>query len=258
MNLKKATIIATIIILIIIGGVEIYYSTQPPPLISEVPPRIVSHNSYITNGTGPRSFVVIGVVQNNLKTSIRSVNVTATFYDADDVVTGTKIGRPLLDMVEPEQRTPFEIYLSLEPSMDAPAKYELVLSYVKTSKETIAGLEIIDQTASIDKYGNYRVNGVIQNKGERKANLVSVVCTYYNSEGKVMAISRTHVSSEIEPGEEEAFETSSKPHKIVPASYELLIVTQRYDPIFITNTLLLIILIAAFAVFLGYMKHRGW
>lgn len=190
------------------------------------------------------------MVQNNLKTNIEFVNVTATFYDAKNNLIGTRFSPIVLEILEPEQRAPFEIYLLLNTSTYiTDLSYELTLSYVKTSEETIAGLVILDRTSSIDMNGYYIISGEVQNKGIRKAFSVKIFCTYYDSEGNLLAVSHAYVSSEMDAGDKASFELSSKPHKISPASYELLIVTHHQ---------LLLILIIAFILFIAFMKRRGW
>jgi len=257
---RKIIITAAVIIIIIIAGIGIYQLTLPSAPTSEAPspPQIMSHNSYVTNETGSRFFVVVGEVRNNLETNIESANVTATFYDAENNVIGTRYNYLVLKILEPEQKAPFEIYLLLNSPTDVPTRYELTLSYVRSNEETVAGLEITNRTSSVDADGYYRVSGEVHNRGERKAYFLKIFCTYYNSDDNVTAISHVYSSSQLDVGEKAAFEISSKPHKISPVTYELLIVTHHYEPIFITNPALLIIIITGFAIFIIYMKRRGW
>jgi len=164
-------------------------------------------------------------------------------------------------IIEPDQRVPFEVYLLLDPKIQVPDRYELTLSYIKTNKETIAGLEIVNRTWSVDNATGYHIiRGEIQNKGRWKASGVKILCTYYDPEGNVKATSHTCVSSVINAGEKVAFEMSSKPHKISPDSdFELSIVTHRYEILPIANYVLLTILIVGFVSFIVYMKKfRGW
>lgn len=258
--MNKKMIVAGVIVtlIIVVGAIEIYRLTMPSAPTSEIPPQIVTHSSHIANETSVRFFVVFGVVQNNLETNINSVNVTASFYDAEDDLTGTSYAPVIPTILESQRRGAFEIYLLLDSYTNVPATYELTLSYLKTDEEPVAGLEISDQTSSIDEDGYYIVYGEAQNKAKRKAHFVNIICTYFNSNGNVIAISRTYVSSEIDSSEKVAFEISSKPHKIIPVSYELLIVAHHFDPLFVTNTQILIVLIAVFTIFLAYMRYRGW
>lgn len=256
---RKIIITAAVIIIIIIAGIGIYQLTLPTAPTSEAPPpKIMSDNSYVTNDTGPPFYEVVGEVRNNLKTNIESVNVTATFYDTENNVIGTSYSPTVKKILEPEELSPFIIRLLLNSPTEVPARYELTLSYVRTNEETIAGLEITNRTSSVNADGYYRVYGEIHNRGERKAYFLKIFCTYYDSDGNVTAISHVYSSSQLDVGEKATFELSSEPHKISPVTYELLIVTHHYEPIFITNPALLIIIITGFAIFIIYMKRRGW
>ena len=146
----------------------------------------------------------------------------------------------------------------LNSTTEVPARYELTLSYVRTSEETVGGLEVVNRTSSIDKDGYCRIEGEVQNSGARKAFSVKIICTYYDSEGKVLAVSHAYVSSEMDTGDKAPFELSSKPHKINPASYELLVAAHHYGPLFVPFYQLLVVLITAFAIFVVLMKLRGW
>ena len=253
MNNKLA--IATVIIAIIIGA-GIYYLTLPAPT-PEVPPKILSHTIYITEADSIRFFTVVGEVQNNLKANIGSVKILATFYDAKNNTIGTRFTYTELNILKPGQKAPFDIYLLLNLSTDIPARYELTLSYVETGEEPVAELEILNRTSSIDEQGYHKISGEVQNKGLRKTYAVKIICTYYDPEGKVIAVSHAYVSPKIEAGEKASFELSSKPHKISPASYGLTIVA-RYGILVIAHLELLAILIAAFIIFIVFMKRRGW
>lgn len=254
--MKSKVAIAIVIIATIIVGAAIYYLTLPAPT-PEVPPKIQSHTSYITEADSIRFFTVVGEIQNNLKTNIDSVKIHATFYDAKNNTIGTRFTYTELKILKPGQKAPFDIYLLLNSSTEIPARYELTLSYVKTSEKPIAELEILNRISSIDEEGYHKISGEVQNKGLRRAYAVKILCTYYDQEGKVIAVSRAYVSPKIEAGEKASFELSSKPHKISPASYGLSIVA-RYGILVVAHIELLAILIAVFVIFIVFMKRRGW
>lgn len=260
---RKIIITAAITITVIIAAIGIYYLILPPAPTSETPPEIIGHTHFneTVKNTSITFYKVIGVVQNNLETNIESVNVTATFFDAENNVVAIRNSSTESKIIEPNQRVPFEVYLLLDPTIQVPDRYELTLSYVKTKEKTITGLEIVNRTWSIEKATGYHIiRGEVQNKGRWKASGVKILCTYYDSDGNVKATSRTYVSSVINAGEKVAFEISSKPHKISPVSdFELLIVTHRYEVLPIANYVLLAILTVGFVSFIVYMKkRRGW
>jgi len=260
---RKIAVVAAIAIITIIAGIGTYYLILLPHPTTQTPPTIVSHTHLIETdeNTSITFYKVIGVVRNNLETNIESVNVTATFFDAESNLIAIRNASTESKIIEPDQRVPFEVYLLLDLAKEAPDRYELTLSYVKTSKETIAGLEIVNRNWHVNETTGYHiVTGEIQNKGQQKASGVKILCTYYDSEGNVKAVSHTYISSTLYGGEKAAFEISSEPHKISSDSdFELLIVVGSYDRLPIVNYALFAILAVGFLSFIIYMKkYRGW
>jgi len=225
--MKKKVIIPALFVIIIIVGIGAYYLTKTPPTppeeIPERPPEIVDHIAYLDQvDVHITFFTVVGVIQNNLRTNIEAVNVTATFYDAADYMIGTRYTPIVVEILKPEQRSPFVIYLRVEPStVLTDISYELALEYFKTDTEPITGLVILNSTPSIDQNGYHIIKGEIQNRGLRRAYSVSLFCIYYDAENNFLAMSRTFVTAVMELTEKVSFQTSSKPHKISPAKYEL-------------------------------------
>ena len=87
----------------------------------------------------------------------------------------------------------------------------------------------MNYTSRVDEDGYYVVSGEVLSSGMGKAFSISVLCTFYDSEGNVIAVSRAYVASEMDSGERKIFEVSSKPHRIKPASYSLPVVAHHYE-----------------------------
>lgn len=263
---SKMIITAAVIIIVVIAGFGIYHwssslTPAPAPTPEPVSPRIVTSVGYIEEVRNITFFTVKGIVENNSTTNIRSVNITTTFYGAKNKTIGTSLDHSALKVIKPQQTAPFEVYLRLGSSTDIPddeIRYKLIASAFKTDEEPVTGLiPIIHQNWTENGY--HRISGVVNNDGTRKAFYVKAICAYYDSEGNVIAMSHDYVSPEIDVNGEAPFGLSSKPRMINPADYELFIVAQHYEPLFIMNYVLLGILIAAFITFVTYMKkYRGW
>ncbi|MFQ6125459.1 MAG: FxLYD domain-containing protein [Candidatus Heimdallarchaeota archaeon] len=251
-------------ILIIISGVGAYYLSQqpstPPPTIQEKPPQVIGHSAYLDKIDERIIFyTVVGVVQNNLRTNIEAVNVTASFYDAADYLIGSRYSPIVVEILKPEQRSPFAIYMKVDPTTSfEDISYELSVEYHRTSVEPITGLVIANQTSSIDQNGYHIVSGAIQNRGLRKAYSVSLYCMYYDENHNFLTISRTFVVATMEIGQIASFHLNSSPNKITPARYELLIVPQAYGLLFVSNITLFFALGVVFVLFIVYMRRRGW
>lgn len=256
---SKIVVTAIIIIVIVASIIGIYYLRRPSAPI-ETPPQITSRTNYIQNDTVDY-FIVVGEVKNNLTTAIESIQINATFYDAKNNTidtSSTYVEKTIVQEIQPGQKAPFTIKLVLNSLTTIPDRYDLLLSYVKSSKEAFAEFAILNRTSSLDNNGYYIVSGWVQDIGPGKAIGARVVCTFYDPEGNVTAVSSAYLPTWMFSGDRASFKISSEPRKITPENYELLVVTATYEPPLPERIELLIILIAAFIIFVGYMKHRGW
>jgi len=259
MNKKLAII--SVLLAIIGAGLEVCRITNA----SSSPIEELAHleiTTYMTNFTKVNEtyvITVIGVVQNNLTTNVKSVKINATFYDAQNSTIGKSYAYTELEIFKPEQRAPFTLYFS---STEASARLELVASCVKTNEEPIAGLKILEETLHtyIDEKGYHIITGEVRNDARGKAVMGKVICINYDGKGNVIALSRAFTNPHnIPSGGNASFELSSKPYKIKPASYELLVIAHHYVLVPIENYILFAILTVTLIVFIVYMKRkRGW
>lgn len=188
------------------------------PALTETPtaPEILSHSSYFEMGY----FKVVGEVENTLPNNINFVKMVATFYDEQNKVIGSAFTFTELDILKPNQKSPFE--LSSFPEEINPSSYKLQLSYRKTSEEPFNGLEILSHSSMIDDLGYYKIVGEVQNNGARESSFVKMVCTYYDDSTNVMGTSFTFAELDtIYVGNSAPFELSSYPRTLSPSYYEL-------------------------------------
>ena len=178
---------------------------------------ILSHTSY-TDSLG--YFYVVGEAKNKLSSNIHYVQITATFYDSGSTAIGTAYGFTDMDILTPNQKSPFDL-ISF-PDTIVPASYKLTVSYLATADQPFQGLAILSNTPSVDSSGYHKIVGEVKNNGAAQATYVEVDCTYYDSAGKVMGISYTFTDpKDLNAGDVAQFELSSFPRIITPASYEL-------------------------------------
>jgi len=257
MNKKLAIVIALVVtVTVLVVGLYCYrlMSLSPLPSVEE-PPQILSHTSFV-EGDSVRYLMIEGEVKNNLETNA-DVNVTATFYDAEDNPLGNSTRRAMLKTLKPGQKSPFILVWPLSSSTEVLPMYELTISYSKVNKESQAALEVLYHTNGTDENGYHIISGRVCNKGNEDAIFVSVICTSYDSAGNVTRISLACIPS-ITAGGEAFFELSSAPCKMNPASYGLVVVASRYEPLLTQNYVPVIILLLVLAVFVVFLKHKGW
>jgi len=210
------------------GTSEVHGTLTPDPKPTPTPaatptatptpaePGILSKSSYIDSSG---YFNVVGEVINPLSTNIKFVKITATFYDAQKTVIGTDFSYTELDILKPNQKSPFD--LSSYPDKIDPDSYKLKVSYRETDEEPFTGLKILSHSARIDDYGYHEIVGEVKNEGTNDAKFVRVVCTYYDAGGRVTGTSFTYTAYDIDVGDSAPFELSSYPRDLVPANYEL-------------------------------------
>lgn len=227
--------------------------------------KILSDISYVEQiQSGEKTvtfFVVAGVIENNLSTSVCSVNVTTTFYDSEGKTIGNSplLAHAELQIIESGKRSPFKTYLSLDAFTPIPSRYQINASCFETVEDTVKGVEVIDQTAGFDKEGYHRVVGEVQNNWRTNAIGVKLICAYYNETGHLIAMSDTVFSTAIGSGSKVTFDLSSEPFRINPASYELFVVVHHYNPLPFTRYLLFFAMLTLVLIFIVYMKRvRGW
>jgi len=259
MNKKLAII--SVLLAIIGAGLEVCRITNvySSPIEELVHLEITTYMTNFTKVNETYHITVIGVVQNNLTTNVKSVKINATFYDAQNSTIGKSYASTELEIFKPEQRAPFTLYFS---SIEASARLELVASCAKTDEEPIAGLKILEETLHtyIDENGYHIITGEVRNDARGKAVMGKVICISYDGKGNVIALSRAFTDPyDLPSGGEASFELSSKPYKIKPASYELLVIPHHYVLIPIENYILFAILTVILIAFVFYMKRkRGW
>lgn len=191
--------------------------TPTPTPVTTKEPEILSHTSYVDD---LGYFNVVGEVKNTLSSNVNYVKITATFYDAQKNVIGTDFTYTELDLLTPNQKSPFE--LSSYPDTIDPSSYKLKVSYSETGNEPVSGLQILSHTAKIDDLGYHEIVGEVENAGARESTYVKVVCTYYNAKGEVIGTDFTYTDPDvIDAGDSAPFELSSYPRELRPAKYEL-------------------------------------
>jgi len=258
MNKKLAIVIAFVVtVTVLVVGLYCYHlmsSLSPLPSLEE-PPQILSHTSFV-EGDSVRYLMIEGEVKNNLETNA-DVNVTATFYDERGNPLGNATRRAMLKTLRPGQKSPFVIVWPLSSSTEVLPMYELTVSYSKVNEESQVALEVLYHTNGTDENGYHIISGRVCNKGNEDAIFVSVICTYYDSAGNVTRISLAGIPSITADGEA-FFELSSAPYKMNPASYGLVVVASRYEPLSTQNYVPVIILLLMLAVFVVFLKRKGW
>jgi hypothetical protein len=203
--------------------------------------QVLSYNWYI-NPASPDLVTVVGEVQNVGPNIIDNVGVVATFYASDGTPFAGDSGTSLTNQILPQQKAPFYIIVPTYDSLTGfswdpqSIDYLTILVYraEPTESSQYQGLEISSHESSTDAYGNYMVTGVVKNTGTQSTTQASVVATFYNSTGSVVAVGTSYLTpSSIAPGSTASFKIYPNAYLAVAgqvSSYSLLIQTQNTTP----------------------------
>ncbi|MEM3627867.1 MAG: hypothetical protein QXE06_00690 [Candidatus Bathyarchaeia archaeon] len=217
------------------------------------PPQILGSIGYTISTDSVRFFVVDGVVYNTLGANVK-LNVTATFYAAQNFSLGTSYGGTSLKILRPGQKAPFTIYFALN-STDDVSRYDLAVSYVETDEQPFDVLEFRNvENRSEDS--RLVIVGEVWNGRPFKALNVGVACICYNASGGFCGLYRTFIRS-IDGGESGNF-TIGIDDPLLVARFDLVAYSGGYEYTFIANYVFFAFLVLAFVVFLVFMKRRGW
>ena len=203
--------------------------------------QVLSYNWYI-NPASPDLVTVVGEVQNVGPNIIDNVGVVATFYASDGTPFAGDSGTSLTNQILPQQKAPFYIIVPTYDSLTGfswdPTSIDYLTILVNQAEPTASsqyqGLEISSHESSTDAYGNYMVTGVVKNTGTQSTTQASVVATFYNSTGSVVAVGTSYLTpSSIAPGSTASFKIYPNAYLAVAgqvSSYSLLIQTQNTTP----------------------------
>ena len=165
---------------------------------------ILQHTGYIDALTG--YYLVVGEVQNTGDRALRFVKITTTFYDSAGVVIATDFTYTMIDRLHPGQKSPFEVTLLDKTQSSKVHDYELGVTYEQYGSLPV-GLEILSHSKNKDAVGFLHVVGEIKNIGDVDAHSVKVAVTFYDSAGKIVAVSFGFTDPmDLTPGQKAPFE----------------------------------------------------
>jgi hypothetical protein len=236
--MRKSTIYFFVVLLLLSLGL-----TLVPNAFSQTQDiKIVSYSYYIDN---QGILDVVGEIQNVGPNTINSVFLTGSVYSSDGTDQCDSSAQVWVLNLAPQQKAPF--YMEF-PRPTAGSWYSVAVSNIylqvveanPTSSYQYPDLKIASSFTYVDSTsankGVYWVNGTIQNTGSQTAQNITVVGTFYNSTGTVVAVGYTNFLTPVSlapsgtvPFQVGAFDVNqtgvSAAYKIT--SYSLLIQTQE-------------------------------
>lgn len=212
--------------------------------------KILGYSYYIDN---EGLLDVIGQIQNVGNTTINQVVLTGALMADNEEITDS-VTQAFVNYLLPQQKAPF--YMEFSPPSSLNGDWESVVtasdfaidlnvvSANATNNYQYQGLTITTATGSVGTVasgddgqlaGAYMVNGIVKNTGNQPAENITIVGTFFNSTGNVIATGYTDYLTPmvLDPGDIANFMVAAfdlnqtiVPTSLQITSYELLVQTQ--------------------------------
>jgi hypothetical protein len=156
---------------------------QPAPTQTEKGLIFLSDSAYRdSNGY----LHVIGEVRNDAKSNAKQIKISVSLLDNQGNITATRANLSYLSLLEPQQRSPFDVIF--QEVSDRIPNYQMELSWQATNETPKTRMQIQQISTHIDEDGYYWVNGEVKNIDSQTSDLIAIIGTFYDSAGKVVAV----------------------------------------------------------------------
>ena len=147
---------------------------------------------------------IVGEIKNDTKSPVNKIKIIATLMDGDGEVLDTINGKVLTNIIMPGMTGSFDI-ITNEKKIDNFFDYDLGFEY-KLAAPKNQVIEIISSEMKRDQLNNLIISGTIENNGDITANMINVVATLYDRNGKVLTVSKIQTQPDfLRAGEESHF-----------------------------------------------------
>ena len=147
---------------------------------------------------------IVGEIQNNSKSPLNKINILAVLIDENGNEIDEIHGKIMSNILMPGMKGSFDI-ITNEKILDEKLVYDLGFEY-KLAAPKSQVIEIVSSELTRDKLNNVVISGTIENNGEITANMINVVATLYDRDGKVLTVSKVQTQPDfLRAGEESHF-----------------------------------------------------
>lgn len=160
------------------------FTTEQP----NSPIQILSYSDYKDN-LGYHH--IVGEVQNNGVSNIRSVKIVATYYDSSNNVIATDLSYTILDIIQTNQKSPFKFTQQVDPQ-----SYNLMIAGLNETNEIpYDSFQFFSNNSYIDSINHLHIEGEVKNTGLKNITFVEVIATYYDDYYNVVETDVTYTDS---------------------------------------------------------------
>ena len=147
---------------------------------------------------------IVGEIKNDSKSPVNKIKIIATIVDVNGKVLEKIDGKVLTNIIMPGMTGSFDI-IANEKKVDNILDYDLGIEY-KLAAPKNQVIEIVSSEMKRDQLDNLIISGTIENNGEITANMINVVATLYDRDGRVLTVSKIQIQPDfLRAGEESHF-----------------------------------------------------
>ena len=196
---------------------------------------------------------IVGEIKNDSKSPVNKIKITAILTDANGIVIDEIDGKIMSNILMPGMKGSFDI-ITNERNIRESFDYNLGFEY-KLAAPKNQVIEVVSSEMKRDQLNNLIISGTIENNGEITANMINIVATLYDRDGKVLTVSKVQTQPDfLRAGEESHFVVPiyEKNQSMDVVDYSIIAESDEYAavPEFPLGTgALLIISVSSYVVF---------
>jgi hypothetical protein len=196
---------------------------------------------------------IVGEIKNDSKSPVNKIKIIATIVDVNGKVLEKINGKVLTNIIMPGMTGSFDI-ITNEKKINGVLDYDLGVEY-KLAAPKNQVIEIVSSEMKRDQLNNLIISGTIENNGEITANMINVVATLYDRDGRVLTVSKIQIQPDfLRAGEESHFLVPiyEKSQSMNVADYSIIAESDEYAavPEFpLGSGALLIISVSSYVIF---------
>jgi hypothetical protein len=196
---------------------------------------------------------IVGEIQNNSKSPLNKIKILAVLTDESGNEIDRFDGKIMSNILMPGMKGGFDI-ITNEKNLDVNLAYDLGFEY-KLAAPKSQVIEIISSEMKRDQWNNLVISGTMENNGDITANMINVVATLYDRDGKVLTVSKVQTQPDfLRAGEETHFliPIYEKNQSLNVADYIIIAESDEYAavPEFpLGSGVLLIISVSSYVIF---------
>lgn len=172
-----------------------------PVIVSPEPTILPNHSAWLSSGG---SLHVVGEIQNDTSQNLTFVHVYADFFDSGGQIIGTDSDDIELHILAPGVKTCFHTSISSPNNWKS---YSFERPTYDTTSQSAPKLTVLSSSASVNRYGEYEIVGLVRNDDSTQIQYAEAVATLYNATGLVVDCDYDFVNNTgLNPGQSSAFD----------------------------------------------------